>query len=95
MDASRRLSVRGDSLPSKHANVGSHVAIPIGVDLALSEEPRVSRFPIGLEVFAEKGGHFIRYSDDLVGCLPVELEIELSLRSAVFPIGEMLELVAP
>src|ERR1700734_2599510 len=34
-------------------------------------------------------------TDDLVCCLPIEFEVELSPCLAVIPIGEMLELAAP
>ena len=33
-------------------------------------------------------------TDDFVGCLPIEVEVELSLGAAITPVGEMLELAA-
>src|SRR5262245_45281267 len=38
---------------------------------------------------------FIRDANDLVGCLPVEFEIELRLGATIVPVAETLELVAP
>src|ERR1700722_9878188 len=46
------------------------------------------------EALAEERRRFIRDADDLVGCLPIEFEIELSPRPTVFRVGEVLELAA-
>ena len=48
-----------------------------------------------LEALAEKGRRFIGDTDDFVGCLPIEFEIELRSRPAITPVGEMLEFAAP
>ena len=50
---------------------------------------------VALEELAEESGRFIRDADDLVRCLTIKFEIELSLGLAVIPIGEMFELAPP
>ena len=42
----------------------------------------------------QKSGGPLRNADDLVRCLPVELEVELRLRAAVVPSSEPFELAA-
>src|ERR1700677_1102285 len=48
-----------------------------------------------LEALAEERRRLSRDADNLIGCLPIEFEIELSPGPTVFPVGEMLELAAP
>src|SRR6185369_9029394 len=51
--------------------------------------------PGTLEEPAEERGCFRRNPDDLVRCLPIELEVQLGLGSTVLPFGKALELVPP
>jgi hypothetical protein len=48
-----------------------------------------------LKESAEECRHFIRDADNLVRCLSIEFEIELSLGSAVVPVGKKSELAPP
>src|SRR5882757_1862863 len=50
---------------------------------------------VALEECAEERRRFIRDADDLVRCLTIEFEIELSPGLAVIPVGEMFELAPP
>ena len=50
---------------------------------------------VALEKFVKERRRFIRDADDLVRCLTIEFEIELGLRLAVVPVGEMFELAPP
>src|SRR5882757_6622481 len=50
---------------------------------------------VALEECAEERRRFIRDADDLVRCLTIEFEIELSTGLAVIPVGEMFELAPP
>ena len=50
---------------------------------------------VALEKFVEKRRRLIGDADDLVGCLTIKFEIELSGGLAVIPVGAMLELAPP
>jgi len=52
-----------------------------------------SRSP--LKESAEEGGCFVRDAYNLVRCLTIEFEIELSLGSTVVPVGKRFELASP
>jgi hypothetical protein len=44
---------------------------------------------------AEERRRFIRDADNLVGCLTIEFEIELGLRSTIVPVGKKFEFAPP
>ncbi len=66
-------------------------------NLVVQSRGEVKKMPSGpgrLEALAEERRCFIGDTDDFVGCLPIEFEIELCPRPAVIPVGEMLEFAA-
>src|SRR4051812_21886413 len=48
-----------------------------------------------LEESVQEGCRFVRDPNDLIRCLPIELEIEFRLGAIVVPVAKMFQLAAP